>query len=234
MDLSNFTRKDVESHLADLGYTNITDEKLDSFIKDLRKLIKYEERKKSVSDKLNLIDQEDSLPSHPRLSNKQPDSSTSMEESRAPRRRIRRKDKREKITVDESSSLAFKSRRDEEEFSRDSVDCSGGASRASSRAETQSSLYIDVDLAASESTRSSRDSDRPLAASLLNRPASSSGFIRVQSGPNLGRKAPNCDPVSLHQKYREQWAKVPIPGERSHSKLRWAIRGWMMGEEPNS
>ena len=31
---------------------------------------------------------------------------------------------------------------------------------------------------------------------------------------------------------REQWKKVNIPGEKSHSKLRWAVRGWMMGEEP--
>ena len=33
MDLENFSRSDIKRHLADLGYSNINEEKLDSFIR---------------------------------------------------------------------------------------------------------------------------------------------------------------------------------------------------------
>jgi len=59
------------------------------------------------------------------------------------------------------------------------------------------------------------------------------GFIRVRAGSNRGRRPARCDPVALHQQYKEAWAKTNIPGERDHKKLRWAVRGWMMGEEPS-
>ena len=76
MDLENFSRSDIKRHLAELGYSNITEEKLDSFVRyisfsfgfmsvtepwllrDLRKLIKYEERKKEVENKLDDIDKQ--------------------------------------------------------------------------------------------------------------------------------------------------------------------------------
>ena len=33
MDLENFSRSDIKRHLAELGYSNITEEKLDSFVR---------------------------------------------------------------------------------------------------------------------------------------------------------------------------------------------------------
>ena len=33
MDLENFSRSDIKRHLAELGYSNIKEEKLDSFIR---------------------------------------------------------------------------------------------------------------------------------------------------------------------------------------------------------
>ena len=94
MDLENFSRSDIKRHLAELGYSNITEEKLDSFVRylvllwlwscsmipccfllfwrymataefplfrDLRKLIKYEERKKEVQHKLDEFDEQHSV-----------------------------------------------------------------------------------------------------------------------------------------------------------------------------
>ena len=90
-----------------------------------------------------------------------------------------------------------------------------------------SSLYIDVNLPPSrpESAKS-----LPLAASLLEQPPP--GFIRVRSGPSVGKRPSSSDPVALHQKYQGYWDKFGVPGEKRHDKLRWAVRGWMMGEEP--
>ena len=33
MDVANFTQEDIRRHLADLGYTNVTDEKLEGFVR---------------------------------------------------------------------------------------------------------------------------------------------------------------------------------------------------------
>ena len=39
----HFTRDEVQKHLDDLGFKNVNDEQLDQFLRDLRRLIKYEE-----------------------------------------------------------------------------------------------------------------------------------------------------------------------------------------------
>jgi Asp-tRNA(Asn)/Glu-tRNA(Gln) amidotransferase C subunit len=41
-----FTREEVRGHLRDLGFANVSENRLDQFLKDLRRLIKYEEQKK--------------------------------------------------------------------------------------------------------------------------------------------------------------------------------------------
>ena len=38
------SREDVERHLKNLGYRNVSEEQLDEFIKDLKRLIRYEEK----------------------------------------------------------------------------------------------------------------------------------------------------------------------------------------------
>jgi len=236
MDVSNFTREDVQRHLLDLGYTNISEEKMDLFIKDLRKLIIYEEREKTVSGTLDMMEGQKTTQkfdqSLPRSRTpKEIDSSTSPDQMTRPRRRVRRKDKKAKSAELEDHYITTKTLPDVE---RDSVDYEAGASSLVS--ETQSSLYIDVDLP--EESSSHCDSNPTLAASLMDTRQAPSfvsgpgGFIRVRSGPSVGTKPPASDPVALHQQYRKHWAKVNIPGEKSHNKLRWAVRGWMMGEEP--
>ena len=41
-------REDVGRHLNELGYKNITEEQLDEFVKDLRRLIRYEDKQKRL------------------------------------------------------------------------------------------------------------------------------------------------------------------------------------------
>jgi len=220
MDLENFSRSDIKRHLAELGYSNITEEKLDSFVRDLRKLIKYEERKKEVENKLDDIDKQ------PPERRKVPDTSTSPELEEKPRRRIRRRERKR----DENEGMMTKNKMEEVEVTRDTADAGGEG-----QDQDESSLYIDVDLppeAASSAPTSSRG-PTSMQASLLERPPNSGpGFIRVRSGPPLGRRPVSSDPVALHQEYRKHWARANIPGERRHDQLRWAVRGWMMGEEP--
>jgi len=234
MEELQFTRDDIVMHLAELGYKNVEESKLDSFCADLRRLIKYEEKKRRVGEKLERLEK-----SQQRLEDSHQETqenSTTPEVARR-KRRIRREDKRrmkeEKMRAKfgTSESTQSSNSRSKEEISRSrDVETSSEQDQVDfTRAEVEdepSSLYIDVDLPQSRPASASM----PLAASLLAQPPA--GFIRVRSGPSVGRKGPGSDPVSLHQKYREQWARVNIPGEKRHDKLRWAVRGWMMGEEP--
>merc|ERR1719402_75652 len=151
-------------------------------------------------------------------------SSSSFPEARNRRRKrrvrkeekLRRKsDQKDSLEQDQASSL-----------SQDSARSSSSSGPSRSEISDPSSPYIDVDLPPSPAPPK-----QPLAASLLTQ-EELPGFIRVRSGPSRGRKGAGMDPVRLHQMYEECWAKSNIPGEKSHSKLRWAVRGWMMREEP--
>ena len=42
MDLENFSRSDIKRHLADLGYSNINEEKLDSFIRYYSRVLVFQ------------------------------------------------------------------------------------------------------------------------------------------------------------------------------------------------
>jgi len=243
----DFTREDVIRHLADLGYTNVEEAKLDSFCADLKRLIKYEEKKRRVTVKLDELERRQEKLHESR--EVRCESSTSPEVVRR-KRRVRREDKRrakedmlrakcgsteeESLSINLEGKEAIASHASESEKSNnsDKVDLGRRMNETADLSEythDPSSLYIDVDLPPS---RPSSAPTNTLAASLLCHPKGGAGFIRVRSGPSVGKRGPESDPVSLHQKYREQWARVPIPGERRHDRLRWAVRGWMMGEEP--
>ena len=43
-----FSKDDVNKHLLDLGYSNITNEQLREFMTDLKRLIRYEEKQKRI------------------------------------------------------------------------------------------------------------------------------------------------------------------------------------------
>ena len=105
---------------------------------------------------------------------------------------------------------------EEVEVTRDTADAVG-ALDGGGQDQDESSLYIDVDLPPEAVSSAPTSSRGPTAAqaSLLERPPNSGpGFIRVRSGPPLGRRPASSDPVALHQEYRKHWARANIPGER--------------------
>ena len=51
----DFSPEDVRQHLDNLGYTNTSEDQLKDFVRDLRRLIRYEEKQKKLQ---NLIIQE--------------------------------------------------------------------------------------------------------------------------------------------------------------------------------
>ena len=51
-----FSSEDVRNHLESLGYKNISDRQLKDFVKDLKRLIRYEEKQKRL-EKLKTIEE---------------------------------------------------------------------------------------------------------------------------------------------------------------------------------
>ena len=232
--MTDFTREDVIKQLADMGYKNVDEAKLDSFCEDLKKLIRYEEKKRRVDVKLDLLTKSQRELQESRDDNYD-GSSTEVNTKR--KRRIRKEDKRRKKEEKAAAKLLKSQQSSYDESSAEISTDVRERSHTSQRSEAldvndeSSSIYIDIDLPhPSRSSSSLSRKTPPLAVSLLEQPQS--GFIRVRSGPSVGKKGLSSDPVALHQKYKECWAKSNIPGEKRHDKLRWAVRGWMMGEEP--
>ena len=52
-----FSKDDVRKQLSDLGYSNIEGRQLDEFCEDLRRLIKYEEKKQNIGRKLEELEE---------------------------------------------------------------------------------------------------------------------------------------------------------------------------------
>ena len=52
-----FSKDDVRLHLAELGYSNIEGNQLDEFCDDLKRLIRYEEKKRNIGRKLEQLDE---------------------------------------------------------------------------------------------------------------------------------------------------------------------------------
>ncbi|XP_076297033.1 uncharacterized protein LOC143217118 [Lasioglossum baleicum] len=77
------------------------------------------------------------------------------------------------------------------------------------------------------------------AKSVLSTKTSQSGtksFIRPWRLQPEAQKAHNIkksDPVTLYQKYQQEWKQMSFPGEAKHAGLRWAIREKMLGGDPH-
>ena len=50
----NFSKDDVKGHLLSLGYKNLSEDQLAEFCRDLKKLIRYEEKQKRIEAHLQV------------------------------------------------------------------------------------------------------------------------------------------------------------------------------------
>lgn len=266
-----FSVEDIRNHLSDLGYDNVPEQKLSTFVSDLKRLIKYEEKRKDLDKKLDTLDTSVRQSSDPRKkrekrrSNKRNDTSTdgpdltvepflkadttdaNINSSSFPDRRSRKM--RIKAGLEKTTSTTFQTTTSHLTTTVDEGDRTHGSS-ATTTSNTvtsiheqlhhteQSSLYVDIVIPKTRTTDALDKRQASLCATLLDkRSIPNSGVIRCRStaaGGTTGQTARRgrADPVRLHTEYKKAWEKLNLPGETSHSKLRWAVRGWMMGEEP--
>jgi hypothetical protein len=268
-----FTVEDIRNHLSELGYKSVPQDKLNTFVSDLQRLIKYEEKRKHLDRKLGTLD-----------------SSASRQPSDHRKKRERRRSHRINESSTDVPDDAHADRTDMPDARLSATDVTGGRTggkfssarifagleKTSSRSvhttrslhtttvgeegstattsstvtssiheqlhhTEQSSLYVDIVIPKARSTETGERRTAPFSATLLDKRSlpPNSGVIRCRStaaagGGSTGQVARRgrSDPVRLHTEYRKAWDKLNLPGETSHNKLRWAVRGWMMGEEP--
>nr|XP_012152793.1 PREDICTED: hydrolethalus syndrome protein 1 homolog isoform X2 [Megachile rotundata] len=56
---------------------------------------------------------------------------------------------------------------------------------------------------------------------------------RLQPEVRKALSIKKSDPVTMYQKYQQEWKQMSFPGEAKHSSVRWAIREKMLGGDPH-
>jgi len=209
-----FTPEDVRRHLVSLGYGDIAEEQLGDFVRDLRRLIRYEEKQKQLQ---SLIEQ-DKLTQQQRK-----DESTTDQEEQIDLKANRSR-KLKKTVEQKRRTLNYNRNTGDLSLTENSVSVSYEAS-------TEEEIHIEVRNVQPDSPPKNLKTGElrqilPPRPELPTKPTCS--FIRpVIKDPQP--KSVKHDPVKLHQFYKEQWEKQRLPGElnRVEKDLRWATREWM-------
>ncbi len=209
-----FTPEDVRRHLVSLGYGDIAEEQLGDFVRDLRRLIRYEEKQKQLQ---SLIEQ-DKLTQQQRK-----DESTTDQEEQIDLKANRSR-KLKKTVEQKRRTLNYNRNTGDLSLTENSVSVSYEAS-------TEEEIHIEVRNVQPDSPPKNLKTGElrqilPPRPELPTKPTCS--FIRpVIKDPQP--KSVKHDPVKLHQFYKEQWEKRRLPGElnRVEKDLRWATREWM-------
>ncbi|PNF37169.1 hypothetical protein B7P43_G00439 [Cryptotermes secundus] len=217
--------KEVKAHLHRLGYCNITGEQLREFIKDLKKLIKYDQHLLcTCKDSAEFSESSYKETSLETLRTSNSTSSPSGNEN----------SHIEKYGRDQSrDTTAQKCVTCTRSFAHN-VQSGDGSSRAcvSGSAALPNTAGI-----TKKSAHFSKQEEAQKLKSVENLQESvkaKHSFIRprnIQPGQQAG--APKrCDPVKLYHHYQDIWRQQKVPGEDNHSNLRWCIRVRMLGEDP--
>ncbi|CAL7934566.1 unnamed protein product [Xylocopa violacea] len=73
-------------------------------------------------------------------------------------------------------------------------------------------------------------------SSTKNTHSGTKSFIRpwrLQPEVQKSLSIKKTDPVTLYQKYQQEWKQISFPGEAKHAGVRWAIREKMLGADPH-
>lgn len=223
---------EVLAHLKQLGYRNITPPQLKEFIKDLKKLILYDQLSSSSSS-ASLT----SLSSCATSDSETHSSSDSSYEDVS----LQSQTLNSKCPFERSDQMGLrvfmKGKKSDKEnkqgVSKNTPSLHSGialrrSSASSSSISEKVPLRQNVPLRKGRTVSSSTDN-------LLGASKPKTSFIRpwqLQGVATGTGRTGSRDPVSLHQYYQTMWAKHKCPGEDSRSDLRWLIREKMLGQNP--
>jgi hypothetical protein len=235
----DFSSEDVRQHLENLGYNNISEEQLKDFARDLRRLIRYEEKQKKlqkliihVRERSN-INQDDGDDENDDSETRDELDDIKIKQRGAVYRDIQKETKVKKVLTKQRNTVKYNKNTGDISVTNDSVSLSYEESNSSREqsaevvehvvrigVEAKRPAFMDVTLGAD------LRQILPPRPDLPTKPTCS--FIR----PVIKEAKPKStkhDPVKLHQFYKEHWEKQRLPGEfnRTEKDLRWATREWM-------
>ncbi|XP_066151886.1 centriolar and ciliogenesis-associated protein HYLS1 [Euwallacea fornicatus] len=237
--------REVLSYLNELGYTNISSGQLKEFIKDLKKVIKYDSRygEMSYNQSKNLEPSYCSTYSAGFNNNKLNITSESDKqldkENIQPRNHNAKANKPSGTQREQHIAVhIFENRSQEQAHHEHCIHAENSKTNDKNLTEHKKKdtqiVEIDSSLrpATTESTvKSISGSNRePSQLQANNSQAnkhikSRATFIRpLISKPSVNK----CDPVALYHYYQSQWKRTKIPGQDSRDDLRWAIRTRML------
>ncbi|KRT79431.1 hypothetical protein AMK59_6417 [Oryctes borbonicus] len=215
--------RDVLEYLNELGYQNITADQLKEFIRDLKKLIKYDQRIEE-EEKENIENVQ------PQRKQREEDIFASLYDTGTASSKAKEIPKKEKIiSVQIKRPITGKCMQHK---SSSKVDMLPHSSRSTN--EMSYSGYSN-EYTGSIDKKTNEIVERPLSQktkSGANVDRISTQTIKVKASfirPRLPVKPCKSDPVALYHQYQAEWKRQKIPGENNHSNLRWVIREKMLG-----
>nr|XP_023021949.1 hydrolethalus syndrome protein 1 homolog [Leptinotarsa decemlineata] len=235
--------REVLSYLNELGYVNITAQQLKEFIKDLKKLIKYESRcegsplfaRNFSSDFQNNQDTAEYNKKTPEydIFHALHDHNTIASKARTESR------KGKQISVHIGQARSSKKLHDhcvhvntiENEFVsepvyKESVDSEPVLNKNEDTNTDLPKNEVKTEVSSMQITNPT--SKETISSAPIKPKKSGKSVIRVGSAKSINR----CDPVALYHQYKEEWKKIKFPGQDHHSDLRWAVREKLLSVPP--
>ncbi len=209
----NFSSEDVREHLESLGYKNISEDQLKDFVRDLRRLIRYEEKQKRLQKLMEAKSEENQHAD-------QVDKVSQVHKVKGSR--VKKTIKRETKTT------TYNEKTGDLSVTSDSVSMSCEESQVEILDEIKVTVVNKNRLA--EPLRDIQVGELkqilPPRPELPTKPTCSWIKPKVVQPK---RKDLKHDPVQLHQFYKKHWEKQRLPGEfnRTEKDIRWATREWM-------
>ncbi|XP_053695368.1 uncharacterized protein LOC128742900 [Sabethes cyaneus] len=199
--------REILSHLNQLGYRNITPEQLKEFQKDLRKLIKYDNQISGNDPSDGHTWQHTAQPMNP-FQRLHTSTTISYDAKIAGKRSKQKQHQQHEINSKKQSTTASSSQR------TDSAPITADPPPPREDKENQQQKCRKV--------RKQQDDKSSAANKMWIRPRSTSATRNRKN-----------DPVSLYHAYQKEWARFrnQLPGENSHSDLRWQVRTKMLAEK---
>ncbi|KAF2901010.1 hypothetical protein ILUMI_05177 [Ignelater luminosus] len=224
---------EVLAYLNELGYHNITAVQLKEFMKDLKRLIKYEKYQKELD-----IENVEPCPAYFQCNNYPVTSTRSAPTELSTAKQSIKKNIISVAIRKKSAPSCYNY-----QIPCDSSECTP-VSNVARKIQIDNNENINL---APEVPKHSTESSLTTEIASPKRPKSCDTKYSKQKSrvtfqgnslkpkasyiiPRAPVKPHKCDPVALYHKYQEGWKKHKLPGEDNHLQLRWAIRERLLGQ----
>ncbi|CAG9834725.1 unnamed protein product [Diabrotica balteata] len=238
--------KEVLIYLNELGYTNLSAQQLKEFIMDLKKIMKYDRRKRKVEAHFDPTESySHSTPIFPDIKQKPRKTQSNdifetlhnlpTEASKAKMVNKRAHQIEVHITHAKNKNVNHEHCVHIEDNSPSNDALGVGYNKIVESTEKHSKENIQTQPNSSEPSTTKQL--RPMSKQSVNSSSVPSSKLKKSKTAVLKNKSNikpirKSDPVALYHQYQEEWKNIKFPGEDNHLDLRWAVREKLMDGPP--